>query len=230
MGEPRKKRKQYETPRKQWDKVLLGKERKLVDFYGLKNKKELRKLETWLKYKRKTAKGLLALPLEKRMQRQAELMSGLGKIGLVKAEASLDDVLGLRIEELLEKRLQTVVLRKGLANTSKQARQFVVHGHIAINGKKVDAPGYMVRVEEVSAVNWYGEPVKFETSEPKKDLKKEFEESAGLETLGEGTEMKEGNAEIKGEQEPAGLNAASMEEPKQGNSGQGGNAKTGGGG
>src|SRR3989344_4964271 len=140
VGQPRRKRKQYETPRKHWDKQLLEKERKLVDFYGLKNKKELRKLETWLKYKRQIAKGLLALTLEKRMQRQQELMSGLRKIGLVKAEASLDDVLGLKIEELLEKRLQTLVLRRGLANTTKQARQFVVHCHISINGKKVDAP------------------------------------------------------------------------------------------
>jgi len=181
-------RKQYETPRKQWDKQLLAREGKLVEFYGLKNKHELRKLETWMKYKRQAAKGLLALPLEKRQQRQEELMSGLRKIGLVKTEATLDDVLGLTVEAILEKRLQTMVLRKGLANTSKQARQFVVHGHIAINGRKVDTPGYVVPVSEVSGISWYKRPIKIETEAPKKDLRREFEESAG---------KPEGNAEAQ---------------------------------
>ncbi|HLC79011.1 MAG TPA: 30S ribosomal protein S4 [archaeon] len=179
MGEPRKKRKQYEIPRKHWDKALLEKERKVVDFYGLKNKRELRKIETWLKYKKQNAKGLLALSLEKRMQRQSELMSGLRRIGLISATATLDDVLGLKIEEFLEKRLQTLVLRKGFANTTKQARQFVVHGHIAIAGKRVSTPSYVVPVSEASQIGWYRKPMKIESTAPKRDLKKEFEESSG---------------------------------------------------
>ncbi len=179
MGQPVKKRKLYEIPRKHWDKQLLEKERKISDTYGLKNKRELRRVETWLKYKKQSAKSLLALSLEKRKQRQDELMSGLAKVGLVGVEATLDDVLGLKIEEILEKRLQTMVMRKGLANTAKQARQFVVHGHIAINGKRVSAPGYMVPITEGNAIGWYRKPIKTETKEPKKDLKKEFEESAG---------------------------------------------------
>lgn len=182
MGDPKKKRKKYDTPRKKWDKQLLLTERKLVDFYGLKNKKELRKHETWLRNKKKIARGLLALLFEQRMTREKELMSGLEKIGLVKAEAILDDVLGLKVDELLEKRLQTAVLRKGLANTSKQARQFIIHGHIAIAGKKIDSPSYLVPVEKVSDLQWYGKPIRIEEmASPKKDLKKEFEKSAGIE-------------------------------------------------
>ncbi|MBI4210197.1 MAG: 30S ribosomal protein S4 [Candidatus Diapherotrites archaeon] len=179
MGQPRKKRKQYETPRRQWDTQLLERERKLSNTYGLTTKRELRRSETWLKYKRKAAKELLALPIEKRTQRQEELMSGLRKIGLVKPDATLDDTLGLRIDELLEKRLQTLVMRKGLALTPKQARQFVVHGHISIAGKKVTAPGYLVPTEEVQQIGWYRKPIKTETA-PKKDIKKEFEEAAGI--------------------------------------------------
>ncbi len=116
------------------------------------------------------------------MQRQDELISGLRKIGLVKAEASLDDVLGLKIEGLLEKRLQTLVFRKGLASTVKQSRQFVTHGHISIGGKRISSPGYIVPVSEAESIGWYRKPIKIENT-PKKDMKKEFEESAGQETV-----------------------------------------------
>ncbi len=185
MGDPRKRRKLYETPRRKWDKELLEYERKLVDFYGLKNKKELRRLEAWVKRKRKIAKDLMVLPVESREQRQKELMSGLMKYGLVRSDATLDDVLGLKVEAVLEKRLQTLVMRKGLANTSKQARQFIVHGHIAINGKRIDSPGYLVPVEEVSGIGWYRKPIKIvsdkvESKRDAKEVKKEFEESIGV--------------------------------------------------
>jgi len=187
MGDPKKRRKQYSTPRKKWDKQLLESERKLVNFYGLKNKKELRKHTTWLRNKRQIARSLLALPLETRMVREKELMSGLRKINLVKSDAILDDVLGLKVEELLEKRLQTIILRKGLANTSKQARQFIVHGHISLKGKRISAPGYLVHIDEVSELGWHRKPLKIENEKPKKDLKKEFEESAGAEAVTEGS-------------------------------------------
>jgi len=180
MGDPKKKRKKYDTPRKKWDKQLLVTERKLVDFYGLKNKKELRKHETWLKNKRTIARSLLALPLDKRQQRQSELMSGLQKIGLVQKEATLDDVLSLKVEAVLEKRLQTLTLRKGLANTSNQSRQFIVHGHIAIKKEKINAPSYLVPVDEALEIGWFRKPLELNTAPAKKaDLKKEFEESAG---------------------------------------------------
>ena len=63
MGDPKKRRKRYETPRKKWDKQLLETEKKLLEFYGLVNKRDLRKHITWLKNKRQIARGLLALPL-----------------------------------------------------------------------------------------------------------------------------------------------------------------------
>ena len=197
MGDPKKKRKKYDTPRKKWDKQLLETERKLVEFYGLKNKKDLRKHETWLRRKRQIARSLLALTLDKRKKREEELINGLAKIGLVKGGASLDEVLSLKIEELLERRLQTVVMRKGLANTSNQARQFITHGHIAIGGKKVDSPSYLVSIEKVSGINWYNKKIQIDEEKPKTDLKKEFEKSAGIETkevtIGEELKTIDGN-------------------------------------
>ena len=53
---------------------------------------------------------------------------------------------------LLEERLDNVVFRMGLANSRKEARQLVTHGHFLVNGKKVDIPSYKVSVNDVISV------------------------------------------------------------------------------
>jgi len=60
----------------------------------------------------------------------------------------LDDVLGLTVENILERSLQTIVSKKGLAKTPLQARQLVLHGHVMISGKRVTVPSYLVLVKE----------------------------------------------------------------------------------
>lgn len=176
MGDPKKTKKKYIRPRKPWDKKRLDEERKLKEIYGLKNKKELWVIERTLKNKRQNARKLLALELDKRLKREKELLDSLRKIGLVKGNATLDDVLGLRIEEFLERRLETIVWRKGLANTSKQARQFIVHGHIAINGKKVSTPSYMVKTDEENKIAYYKKELKLtQEKKDKKEVKEEFD-------------------------------------------------------
>jgi len=52
----------------------------------------------------------------------------------------------------LERRLDALVMRAGLARTIYQARQMVVHGHIEVNGRKVDKPSYRLRPEDVVQV------------------------------------------------------------------------------
>ena len=54
--------------------------------------------------------------------------------------------------QLLERRLDNVVYRMGIAHTRRQARQFVAHGHIAVNGKKIDVPSYRVAPGDEIAV------------------------------------------------------------------------------
>ena len=66
----------------------------------------------------------------------------------------LDDVLDLTIESILERRLQTLVFRKGLAKTIHQSRQLITHGHIAINGKKFFSPSYIVPKNEEDKINY----------------------------------------------------------------------------
>lgn len=92
---------------------------------------------------------------EKTVARRDELLGTLQRYGLIGANAAMDDVLSLKVEDILERRLQTVVYRKGLARSPKQARQLITHGHIAIAGKRVSVPSYMVPVSEEAEIAYY---------------------------------------------------------------------------
>jgi len=62
-------------------------------------------------------------------------------------------VLSLTAKDVLERRLQSIVFRKGLAPTIHAARQMVVHRHITVNGRIVDIPGYLVNLDEEEKVS-----------------------------------------------------------------------------
>ena len=65
--------------------------------------------------------------------------------------STIPGVKGTIFLQLLERRLDNVVFRMGFASTRRQARQFVGHGHILVNGKKVDIASYRVKVgDEIS--------------------------------------------------------------------------------
>jgi len=59
---------------------------------------------------------------------------------------------GAMLLQTLERRLDNVVYRLGLADSRAQARQLVNHGHITVNGRKMDIPSYLVRVGDVIGV------------------------------------------------------------------------------
>ena len=63
--------------------------------------------------------------------------------------------LDLNVEDILRRRLQTIVYRKGLARTPKEARMFVVHGHIALGGKKINSPSYVVLKGQEDEIGFY---------------------------------------------------------------------------
>jgi small subunit ribosomal protein S4 len=75
---------------------------------------------------------------------------------MIKGDAEIDDILALNTEAILERRLQTLVHRLGLARTPKQARQFITHGHIAIGGKKLTVPGMLVSKQDEMMIDYYG--------------------------------------------------------------------------
>ena len=161
MGDPRRPRKKWEGPRHPWIKERLLRENQLVGKYGLRNKRELWKAETLARKLRHRARNLLALPEEERAEAERVLLEKLYHMGLVDKNAILDDILGITAEHVLERRLQTIVYKKGLAKTIYQARQLIVHGHIAIGGRRVTSPGYLVSREEEDLVDYApGSPFK----------------------------------------------------------------------
>lgn len=152
MGDPRKQRKSYDTPSHPWRKERIEKEKELVRKYGLKNKRDIWKAESRLRNIRRIARNLLASHGEQAKLEEEKLMAKLQKLGLLKGEADLDSVLGLNIEDILERRLQSLVHRKGLARSPKHARQLVVHGHIRVGGRRIKSPSYLVPVEQEETI------------------------------------------------------------------------------
>ena len=148
MGDPKKRRKKYMTPNHPWQKARILEEAELIKSYGLKNKKEIWKAASIVRKFRTQAKKLSSQNSEQAAKETSQLLSKLRRLGLLDDEGTLDDVLSLKTEDILERRLQTIVYRKGLAKSIKQARQFITHEHITINGVKIKSPGHLVTVEE----------------------------------------------------------------------------------
>jgi len=154
MGDPKKQRKKYETPRFAWRTDTLQSELKLLGQYGLRNKRELWRHETTLSRYREIARSLLGMPAEERKKLERQLLDRLKRLGILPETAVLDDVLDLSIEDILERRLQTIVFNKGLAKSIHQARQILTHGHIAIEGHRVPSPSYLVLRDEEAKITY----------------------------------------------------------------------------
>jgi len=153
MGDPKKPRKKWKGPRHPWRKEILTQELELVGRYGLRNKRELWTAKTLLRNIRHRARSLLALPKEEREPQERALVNKLYKMGLLASpNATIDDILNLTVEDVLERRLQTILFRKGLARTIHQARQFIVHGHVVIGDRRITSPGYLVSRDEEELV------------------------------------------------------------------------------
>ncbi|MFP3283428.1 MAG: 30S ribosomal protein S4 [Nitrososphaeria archaeon] len=144
MGDPKKPKKKFTSPKRPWDSERLQREMYLLGNYGLRNKRELWRAETMLSGIRAQARGLLAAPPDVRSRQEPALLGRLVGMGLLKEGATLDDVLSLKVEDLLERRLQTVIWRKNLSRTIHQSRQLIIHGHVSVGGRIVDRPGYLV--------------------------------------------------------------------------------------
>jgi len=155
LGDPKKQRKSYETPRHPWRKDQLEVELHLMGEYGLRNKRELWRYKTMLSEVRGIARSLLGATETERARLEREYLAKLSRIGVLSESASIDDILDLEIRDLLERRLQTLVFRKGLAKTLYQARQLVSHGHIAVAGRVVSVPGYVVKRDEEQKLKYF---------------------------------------------------------------------------
>jgi len=135
----------YETPNHPYQGERIAEESGLTGRYGLKNKEELWRAQSELRSYRREARKLLGTG-ETGHYEADEFLSRLQRLGILGETDSLDDVLSLSITDVLERRLQTIVYRKGLANTPDQARQFISHGHITLDGQRAGTPSMKVEV------------------------------------------------------------------------------------
>jgi small subunit ribosomal protein S4 len=154
MGDPKKQRRKFETPRFPWRIDTLESELKLLGQYGLRNKREMWRHKTMLSNFRGIARSILGMPTEERRKLENQLVEKLRRLGILPDTAVLDDVLDLSIEDLLERRLQTLVFRRGLSKSVQQARQLIAHGHVAIKKKRVFSPSYLVLRDEETKITY----------------------------------------------------------------------------
>lgn len=141
MGDIKRKQKLFSRPKKLYDRTRMDEENVLVKRYGLKNKREIWKAKTAVSKLRRRAKGLIG----KDIAEQQGFFDKLSKNGFIIQDIS--DVLALTEENLFERRLQTILFKKGMANTVKQARQLIVHKNVLVDGNVVNIPSFVVTRE-----------------------------------------------------------------------------------
>ncbi|KAM7269838.1 hypothetical protein ACFE04_025335 [Oxalis oulophora] len=142
--------KTFKKPRRPYEKERLDAELKLVGEYGLRNKRELWRVQYALSRIRNNARMLLTLD-EKNPRRIFEgdaLMRRMNKYGLLEeTQNKLDYVLALTVENFLERRLQTLVFKTGMAKSIHHARVLIRQKHIRVGRQVVNIPSFMVRVD-----------------------------------------------------------------------------------
>ena len=158
MGDPTFLRRLYDRPKHPWEAGRMDEERKLLAKYGLVNKRELWKAQSVLRGFRRQARDLQARLRagEPQAKRETDLLLGrLTRLGVLPVGTpTLDDVLALSVEDVLGRRFEWIVARKGLAPTPLGARQLIVHGHLSIGAHKVTRPGYLVLAAEEVQISY----------------------------------------------------------------------------
>ncbi|MFH0752651.1 MAG: 30S ribosomal protein S4 [archaeon] len=214
MGDPKKQRKKYSTPSHPWQGDRIKSEKVLLREYGLNNKKKLWKMTALLKTIKTQAKSLISQNEEDIKKEKEQFLNRLAKLGIIKSiDIKLEDVLALDVRSILERRLETLLFKKGLAKSMKQANQFIIHGHIFVNNNKVDVPSYLVHVEEEGSIEFRPtSPLsttdhperatkKSEKPKPKSELEEDLEEAKEVaeveEKVAEAVEAVEEEAKIE---------------------------------
>jgi len=190
MGDIKRKRKLFSRPKKLFDRARMDEENVLIKRYGLKNKREIWKAKTAVSKLRRRAKTLIGKDIEE----QQIFFDKLIKMGIVVRDVS--DVLALTEENLFERRLQTVLFKKKMANTVKAARQLIVHKNVLVDGNVVNIPSFIVTSDLEGKITLKEKKVKVK---PKPEVPTE-ENPAESDVA----EVAEEGAEEKAEEEDAG--------------------------
>ncbi|PIN74255.1 30S ribosomal protein S4 [Candidatus Woesearchaeota archaeon CG10_big_fil_rev_8_21_14_0_10_45_16] len=191
MGDPKKLKKKYWTPRHPWSAVAIEQEKTLKHEYGLVKKKEIMIANSFLKKYKNIAKALIATKTVQAEKETAQVLHKLQSLGLLSADSGLDQILALQSRDILNRRLQSVLHRKGLSRTMKQARQFIVHRHVQVGSKEITSPSYLVTLEEEMVVNFKGRsPMVSEDHPERVVIKKEANETSELKEIKKKADVK----------------------------------------
>ena len=144
-----RQKKKYSGPKHPWKADRIEEEHGLSKQYGIRRMRELWKARAILRNWQRLAKEIATFTGEKREAAQNTLLKKIQKYEILPEDADLDDVLSLTLKNILDRRLESVVHKKGMTLTPKQARQFIVHGKIVVNGKKLNSPSYLVQAGDV---------------------------------------------------------------------------------
>ena len=179
MGDPKQFRKKYNTPRHPWIRATIESERVVLKDYGLVKKKEIHIANSFIKKYRDIAKRLIAISTIPQAQKEKEqILNKLQDLGLLPSGAELEQILGLELKDVLSRRLQSVVYRKGLARSMNQARQFITHRHIIIGDQEISSPSYLVSVAEEGAVTFKQKSALADAEHPERVILTKGEASA----------------------------------------------------
>jgi small subunit ribosomal protein S4 len=187
----KKLKKQYETPNTGWNEKRINREDELKEDYGLKNKMEIYKAQSQLRSFRREARKLIAA--EDSEEAEREVIAKANSLGLIRENDGLEGLLTLNVTDILDRRIQTAVNRRGYSDTVRQARQMVVHGHVYVNGERVNTPGYLLTQEEE-------EEIEVRMPEPEEDEESSEPEEEN-EDSDETKEQENGNTEDETEEE-----------------------------
>jgi small subunit ribosomal protein S4 len=163
-----RKKKTYSRPKRPFEKQRILDEEKIKEEYGLKNKREIWKAEAQIKSIREKAKRLISASLEE----QEALFNRLKKKGI--EVNSIGEVLALDKKDYLNQRIQTVMVKKKLSTTPKQARQLITHKKVLVDGKVINSPSYIVPIElrdKITLKVSKKKPIKKEKIEVKEEVK-----------------------------------------------------------
>merc|ERR1712028_295963 len=138
-------------------KERLDAEMKIVGEYGLKNKREVWRVQYVLAKVRTAARQLLTLDEknEQRMFQGDALLRRMIRLGLLlESEKKLDFVLGLTAAKIMERRLQTKVFKLGLAKSIHHARTLIRQRHIRVGKQICTIPSFLVRVDSEKHIDF----------------------------------------------------------------------------
>ncbi|NIA03755.1 MAG: 30S ribosomal protein S4 [Nitrospiraceae bacterium] len=173
MGDPKKRRKLYDTPNHPWKKDRIDEEKDLMKEYGLKNHIEIWKVRYLLRRYKERAKQLIFINDERGIKGRQILLSKLMSLGVIDEKTTINDVLNLQLKQFFDRRLQTLLVKKGLARTMKQSRQFITHRHVIVGDKLISSPSYLVSKAEESHIAFNVRSPLIREDHPERVVKKE---------------------------------------------------------